>query len=56
MKDDTKKDSIIDDSVIIEELSKVKTMSLDELLERVKALAAQLGEETTELPAPKNDE
>lgn len=48
MKDDTKKESIIDDSTIIEELAKVKAISLDELLERVKALAASLEENVSE--------
>lgn len=39
MKDDMKKDDV---PAIVEELAKVQQMSLDELLEKVKALAAQL--------------
>lgn len=45
MKDDMKKDDV---PVIVEELAKVQQMSLDELIEKVKALAAQLEEDVPE--------
>lgn len=46
MKNDMKKEH--DDATIVQELAQVQPMSLDELIEKVKALAAQLEEEVPE--------